>query len=139
MPEIADNHLVLVLYGDVPLLRAETLRELVALASDRQLALLTVKLADPTGYGRIVRDARGRVKSIVEQKDATRTQLRLREGNTGVLVAPARLLRAWLGKLRTNNAQGEFYLTDVIAMAVKDQRRRRGAGGHRRSGGAGRQ
>jgi bifunctional UDP-N-acetylglucosamine pyrophosphorylase / glucosamine-1-phosphate N-acetyltransferase len=121
MPDIPDDHLVLVLYGDVPLLRAATLRELVALASDKQLALLTVQLADPTGYGRVVRDARGRVKAIVEQKDATRTQLRLREGNTGVLVAPARLLRAWLGKLRTNNAQGEFYLTDVIAMAVKDR------------------
>jgi bifunctional UDP-N-acetylglucosamine pyrophosphorylase/glucosamine-1-phosphate N-acetyltransferase len=118
MPEIPDDHLVLVLYGDVPLLRAETLRELVALASDKQIALLTVKLADPTGYGRVVR-TRGRVKSIVEQKDATRAQLRIGEGNTGVLVAPARLLRAWLGKLRTNNAQGEFYLTDVIAMAVK--------------------
>jgi bifunctional UDP-N-acetylglucosamine pyrophosphorylase / glucosamine-1-phosphate N-acetyltransferase len=120
MPDIPDDHLVLVLYGDVPLLRAATLRELVTLASDRQLALLTVKLADPTGYGRVVR-ARGRVKSIVEQKDATRAQLRLTEGNTGVLVAPARLLRAWLGKLRSNNAQGEFYLTDVIAMAVKDK------------------
>jgi bifunctional UDP-N-acetylglucosamine pyrophosphorylase / glucosamine-1-phosphate N-acetyltransferase len=120
MPEIPDNHLVLVLYGDVPLLRAETLRGLVALASDRQIALLTVKLADPTGYGRVVRVG-GRVKAIVEQKDATRAQLRLREGNTGVLAAPAHLLRAWLGKLRTNNAQGEFYLTDVIAMAVKDR------------------
>ncbi|MEO8309147.1 MAG: bifunctional UDP-N-acetylglucosamine diphosphorylase/glucosamine-1-phosphate N-acetyltransferase GlmU [Pseudomonadota bacterium] len=120
MPDIPDNHLVLVLYGDVPLLRAATLRELVALASDKQLALLTVKLADPTGYGRVLR-VRGRVKSIVEQKDATRAQLRVSEGNTGVLVAPARLLRAWLGKLRTNNAQGEFYLTDVIAMAVKDR------------------
>jgi bifunctional UDP-N-acetylglucosamine pyrophosphorylase/glucosamine-1-phosphate N-acetyltransferase len=96
------------------------LRELVALASDRQVALLTVKLADPAGYGRVVRVG-GRVKSIVEQKDATRAQLRLREGNTGVLAAPAHLLRAWLGKLRTNNAQGEFYLTDVIAMAVKER------------------
>jgi bifunctional UDP-N-acetylglucosamine pyrophosphorylase/glucosamine-1-phosphate N-acetyltransferase len=118
MPEIPDDHMVLVLYGDVPLLRAATLRELVALAADKQLALLTVQLADPTGYGRVVR-ARGRVKTIVEHKDATRAQLRISEGNTGVLVAPAKLLRAWLGKLRTNNAQGEFYLTDVIAMAVK--------------------
>ena len=73
------------------------------------------------------------MKSIVEQKDATRAQLRLREGNTGVLVAPARLLRAWLGKLRTNNAQGEFYLTDVIAMAVKERIGGRGAGGRRSS------
>lgn len=121
MPKIPDDHLVLVLFGDVPLLRADTLRELVALASDTKLALLTVKLVDPTGYGRVVRDARGRVKAIVEHKDATRAQLRLRESNTGVLAVPARLLRKWLGKLRTDNAQGEFYLTDVIAMAVKDR------------------
>ncbi len=108
----------------------------MALASDRQIALLTVKLADPTGYGRVVR-ARGRVKAIVEQKDATRAQLRLSEGNTGVLVASARLLRTWLGRLRTNNAQGEFYLTDVIAMAGKGAHRCRRIGGHHRVGGAG--
>jgi bifunctional UDP-N-acetylglucosamine pyrophosphorylase / glucosamine-1-phosphate N-acetyltransferase len=120
MPDIPDDHLVLVLYGDVPLLRAGTLRELVALASDKSLALLTVKLADPAGYGRVVR-ARGKVRSVVEHKDATRAQLKLREGNTGVLVAPAKLLRKWLGRLRTDNAQGEYYLTDVIAMAVKDR------------------
>ncbi len=118
MPHIPDNHLVLVLYGDVPLLRAATVRELVGLASDRKLALLTVQLTDPTGYGRVVR-ARGRVRRIVEHKDASRAQLKLREGNTGVLVAPARLLRAWLGKLRSDNTQGEYYLTDIIAMAVK--------------------
>jgi len=121
MPKIPDDHLVLVLYGDVPLLRAETLRGLVALAGDRQLALLTVKLADPTGYGRVVRDARRQVKAIVEHKDATRAQLALTEGNTGVMVVRAGLLRGWLARLKTNNAQGEFYLTDVIAMAVKDR------------------
>jgi bifunctional UDP-N-acetylglucosamine pyrophosphorylase/glucosamine-1-phosphate N-acetyltransferase len=120
MDAIPDDHLVLVLYGDVPLLRIETLRALVAEASERHLALLTVTLADPTGYGRVVRDARGRVKSIVEQRDATPRQQRIREGNTGVLVAPAKRLRAWLGRLRSNNAQGEYYLTDIIAMAAKD-------------------
>jgi bifunctional UDP-N-acetylglucosamine pyrophosphorylase/glucosamine-1-phosphate N-acetyltransferase len=119
MPAIPDDHLVLVLYGDVPLLRASTLRELVAQASHKQLALLTVMLDDPTGYGRVLRDVRKRVKAIVEQKDAKPAQLRVREGNTGVLAVPAVLLRSWLGKLRSNNAQGEYYLTDIIAMAVK--------------------
>jgi bifunctional UDP-N-acetylglucosamine pyrophosphorylase / glucosamine-1-phosphate N-acetyltransferase len=120
MPAIPDDHLVLVLYGDVPLLRAETLHSLIAMASQRQLALLTAMLEDPTGYGRVLRDARGRVKAIVEQKDAKPAQLRVREGNTGVLVAPAKKLRGWLTRLRSNNAQGEYYLTDVIAAAARD-------------------
>lgn len=121
MPQVPDDHLVLVLYGDVPLIRRETLTELVALASADAMALLTVELTDPTGYGRIVRDAEGRVRSIVEQKDATPAQLAIREGNTGVMAIPARPLRAWLSGLRNANAQKEYYLTDVIAMAVADQ------------------
>jgi bifunctional UDP-N-acetylglucosamine pyrophosphorylase/glucosamine-1-phosphate N-acetyltransferase len=119
MPEVPDGHLVLVLYGDVPLIRAQTLSALVALAGPRALALLTVELADPAGYGRVVRDARGRILKIVEQKDATRRQLAIREGNTGVLAAPAKLLRQWLGALRADNAQREYYLTDTIAAAVE--------------------
>jgi bifunctional UDP-N-acetylglucosamine pyrophosphorylase/glucosamine-1-phosphate N-acetyltransferase len=119
MPAISDDHLVLVLYGDVPLLRASTLRTLVALAGTGALALLTVQLADPAGYGRIVRDARGSVKSIVEEKDATAAQQRITEGNTGVMALPAHRLRAWLAALKSDNAQGEYYLTDVVAMAVK--------------------
>jgi bifunctional UDP-N-acetylglucosamine pyrophosphorylase/glucosamine-1-phosphate N-acetyltransferase len=120
MPGIPDDHLVLVMYGDVPLLPAATLRDLVALADARSMALLTVQLSDPTGYGRILRDARGRVKAIVEQDDATAAQRRITEGNTGVMVVNAARLRGWLGKLGNRNAQGEYYLTDVIAMAVKD-------------------
>lgn len=120
MPGIPDDHLVLVLYGDVPLLSAATLRELVAAADERAMALLTVQLADPTGYGRIVRDARGRVKAIVEQNDATAAQRRIKEGNTGVMAVRAATLRGWLKKLGNRNAQGEYYLTDVVAMAVKD-------------------
>ncbi len=123
MPGVPDDHMVLVLYGDVPLIRAETLRDLVALAGPNALAVLTVNLVDPTGYGRIIRDRRGQLQRIVEQKDATARQLALREGNTGVLVAPARLLRAWLSALRADNAQREYYLTDVIAAAVKAKKR----------------
>ena len=120
MPAIPDDHLVLVLYGDVPLVREQTLRELVRLAAAGPLALLTVQLDDPTGYGRILRDAYGQVRAIVEQKDATPEQLAVREGNTGVLALGARVLRAYLGQLRSDNAQGEYYLTDVIGMAVED-------------------
>jgi bifunctional UDP-N-acetylglucosamine pyrophosphorylase/glucosamine-1-phosphate N-acetyltransferase len=121
LPGVPDSQLVLVLYGDVPLIRRDTLEKLVASAGTKALGLLTVMLDDPTGYGRIVRNARGAIQRIVEQKDATKKQLAIREGNTGVLVAPAKLLRRWLGKLRNDNAQREYYLTDVIGMAVKER------------------
>jgi bifunctional UDP-N-acetylglucosamine pyrophosphorylase/glucosamine-1-phosphate N-acetyltransferase len=121
MPIVADDDLLLVLYGDVPLVQRDTLARLIALAGPRRLALLTVELQDPQGYGRVVRDARGQVRRIVEQRDASPRELRLRECNTGVLVAPARLLRGWLKQLRNDNAQGEYYLTDVIALAVRDK------------------
>ncbi|MBV6417849.1 MAG: Bifunctional protein GlmU [Steroidobacteraceae bacterium] len=121
MPQVDDRDLVLVLYGDVPLIRADTLRQLVALAGPKRVALLTMELDDPAGYGRIVRSARGEVQRIVEEKDATARVQRIREGNTGVLAAPAKLLRRWLARLRTNNAQGELYLTDIVAMAVKEK------------------
>ena len=121
MPNVADDELVLVLYGDVPLIRAETLRQLIAAAGAKAMSLLTVMLPDPTGYGRIVRNARGAIQKIVEQKDASKAQLRIREGNSGIMAVPAKLLRRWLGRLKNANAQGEYYLTDVIAMAVKDR------------------
>ena len=120
MPNVADDEMVLVLYGDVPLIRPETLRRLVSLAGPRAMSLLTVMLADPTGYGRIVRDAGGAIQAIVEQKDGSAEQLAIREGNSGILAVPAPLLRGWLGRLRNANAQGEYYLTDVVAMAVAD-------------------
>lgn len=111
---------VLILYGDVPLIAAETLQRLLGLVSDQQLGLLTVQLADPTGYGRIVRGADGQVEAIVEHKDANAEQRAICEGNTGILAVPGKRLADWLGRLSNSNAQGEYYLTDVIAMAVAD-------------------
>jgi bifunctional UDP-N-acetylglucosamine pyrophosphorylase / glucosamine-1-phosphate N-acetyltransferase len=120
MPQIPDSHRVLVLYGDVPLISRATLEKLLALAGTRRLGLLTALLEDPHGYGRIVRGAGGLVQKIVEHKDASRVQLAIRECSTGVLSSPAAPLRRWLARLKRNNSQGEYYLTDVIAMAVRD-------------------
>lgn len=120
MPQFDDNGSVLVLFGDVPLIRPATLHSLIETAASNRLALLTVNLNDPTGYGRIVRDVKGRVTRIVEDKDATADERAIREVNTGILCAPAAKMRAWLGSLSNNNAQGEYYLPDVIAMAVAD-------------------
>jgi bifunctional UDP-N-acetylglucosamine pyrophosphorylase/glucosamine-1-phosphate N-acetyltransferase len=120
MPNVADDELVLVLYGDVPLISVDTLKKLIDATGPKAMSLLTVLLDDPQGYGRIVRKA-GAIQKIVEQKDATKAQLKILEGNSGIMAVPAKLLRKWLGKLRNANAQGEYYLTDVIAMAVKDK------------------
>ncbi|MGE6529412.1 bifunctional UDP-N-acetylglucosamine diphosphorylase/glucosamine-1-phosphate N-acetyltransferase GlmU [Pseudomonas sp. NPDC077382] len=111
---------VLILYGDVPLIEAATLERLLQQVTPQQLALLTVNLADPSGYGRIVRDGQGVVQAIVEDKDATAVQRLITEGNTGILAVPGERLADWLGRLSNSNAQGEYYLTDVIAMAVAD-------------------
>jgi bifunctional UDP-N-acetylglucosamine pyrophosphorylase/glucosamine-1-phosphate N-acetyltransferase len=120
MPAISDDDLVLVLYGDVPLIRRETLEQLIAQAGEKSIALLSVVLEDPTGYGRIVRDTAGNVVRIVEQKDANRKELAIREVNTGLMAVSATHLRRWLGALRNDNAQGEYYLTDVVVAAVKE-------------------
>jgi bifunctional UDP-N-acetylglucosamine pyrophosphorylase/glucosamine-1-phosphate N-acetyltransferase len=119
MPAVKPDSTVLVLYGDVPLITADTLTALLR-EGQGALGLLTVALADPTGYGRIIRDEAGNVQAIVEQKDATPAQLAIREGNTGILACDGDRLRRWLDKLDNDNAQGEFYLTDVIALAVCD-------------------
>ncbi|EKE83335.1 bifunctional UDP-N-acetylglucosamine diphosphorylase/glucosamine-1-phosphate N-acetyltransferase GlmU [Idiomarina xiamenensis] len=109
---------VLVLYGDVPLIRSETLQQLLQQAQQSALALLTVTLPDATGYGRIVRNKAGAIEGIVEQKDANAEQLQIREANTGILVASGQYLKRWLAKLSNDNAQNEYYLTDIVAMAA---------------------
>ena len=125
LPKLDVNEPTLVLYGDVPLTSKKTLSKLAKLADgvrgqDSALALLTQNLNNPRGYGRIVRDIDGSVKAIVEEKDATPEQQRIQEINTGIMVLPSNSLKKWLKSLRASNAQGEYYLTDVIAMAVKD-------------------
>lgn len=111
--------MTLVLYGDVPLVQAPTLQRLLSAAGEG-VAVLTETLNDPTGYGRIVRDANGHVVRIVEHKDANADELRLNEVNTGILCAPTARLKDWLSRIDNNNAQGEYYLTDIIALAVQD-------------------
>ncbi|MCC4307420.1 bifunctional UDP-N-acetylglucosamine diphosphorylase/glucosamine-1-phosphate N-acetyltransferase GlmU [Alcanivorax marinus] len=117
LPHLNED-VVLVLYGDVPLIRPETLRDFVARVNDRSLALMTLELEDPAGYGRIVRDDQGQVTRIVEQKDASDDEKRIREINTGILACSRRFLNDSLPRLSNRNAQGEYYLTDLIAMAV---------------------
>jgi bifunctional UDP-N-acetylglucosamine pyrophosphorylase/glucosamine-1-phosphate N-acetyltransferase len=120
MPAIPDDHTVLVLCGDVPLVTAPTVERLVADAANGELALLTARVADPTGYGRVLRNSHGDVARIVEEKDASDTQRRVNEINTGLIAFNAGALRRCLEKLTNDNAQGEYYLTDVIGLAVAD-------------------
>ena len=119
VPELGDSGQTLVLYGDVPLTQASTLKRLMQAGKDG-LAILTVDLANPTGYGRIVRDATGRVQRIVEEKDATPDEKAIREVNTGIMSIPSARLADWLSKLSNSNAQGEYYLTDIVALAVAE-------------------
>ncbi|MEM9760718.1 MAG: NTP transferase domain-containing protein, partial [Pseudomonadota bacterium] len=116
IPEVAPDANVLVLYGDVPLLRHETLEKLVASSP----ALLTAELDDPAGYGRVLRDDAGQLSGVVEHKDATPAQREIREINTGVLAYPAELLATYLPQVGNANAQGEYYLPDVLALAVDE-------------------
>ncbi len=122
-PQLDDHAPTLILYGDVPLTTAASLQRLLDIAGRDKLGILTVNLDNPTGYGRIVRAngaTDGAVTSIVEQKDASDAQRAIREVNTGIMVAPTALLKKWLANLSNNNAQGEYYLTDIVASAVAD-------------------
>jgi bifunctional UDP-N-acetylglucosamine pyrophosphorylase / glucosamine-1-phosphate N-acetyltransferase len=118
IPHLQADSRTLVLYGDVPLIQHNTLHQMQQ--AGEGLVLLTANLANPTGYGRIVRDGQGDVRCIIEEKDATAEQREIHEVNTGILLAPTAKLREWLGNLGNNNAQGEYYLTDIVAMAVQD-------------------
>lgn len=121
LPHLDKNGMTLVLYGDVPLTSIETLKRLIAIAGEKTFSLLTVELADPAGYGRIVRDNEtGDIAAIVEEKDASKSQREIHEINTGIMVIPNQYLHGWLHKLENNNAQKEYYLTDIVAMSVKD-------------------
>jgi bifunctional UDP-N-acetylglucosamine pyrophosphorylase/glucosamine-1-phosphate N-acetyltransferase len=120
LPNIPDKDLVLVLYGDVPLITSETLADLVNAAEETTFSLLTTYVEDPRGYGRILRNENDEVSRIVEDKDATNDEKRINEVNTGMMVVNGKALKQWVEKLEDNNAQSEFYLTDVIEMAVSD-------------------
>lgn len=120
LPDVPDRARVLVLYGDVPLVRVETLKTLVDASST--LGVLVADVDDPRGYGRVIRDAEGRVVAIVEERDATPAQRDVRLINTGIVAADAGALRGWLGGLRSDNAQGELYLTDIFAVAAQEGR-----------------
>ncbi|GAB4181087.1 MAG: bifunctional UDP-N-acetylglucosamine diphosphorylase/glucosamine-1-phosphate N-acetyltransferase GlmU [Rhodocyclaceae bacterium] len=120
LPLLDASGSALVLYGDVPLIAAATLARLARAAEGGGLALLTVELDDPTGYGRIVREATGRVARIVEEKDASAGERSIREINTGILCAPVAALARWLDRVGNDNAQGEYYLTDIVALAAAE-------------------
>ncbi len=117
---LSDDPITLILYGDVPLIQTETLEKLHQLASSGGIGLLTQKMSEPTGYGRIIRNQDGDVSGIVEEKDATNEEKLITEINTGLMAMPTQALKGWLGQLKPNNAQGEYYLTDVIGLAVSE-------------------
>jgi bifunctional UDP-N-acetylglucosamine pyrophosphorylase/glucosamine-1-phosphate N-acetyltransferase len=120
LPHLQDDSITLILYGDVPLIATETLTRLLGHVDDNALGLLTIEMEEPTGYGRIVRDEKNAVKNITEQKDATDKEREIKEVNTGIVAVTTKSLQKWLPKLSNNNIQGEYYLTDIIAMAVAD-------------------
>lgn len=120
LPSLQADAQVLILYGDVPLIRVATLTQLLQQVSESSMGLLTVQLDDPSGYGRIIRDANQKVAAIVEQKDASTEQLQVKEVNTGILALTTTQLQRWLPRLSNANAQGEYYLTDIIGMAYEE-------------------
>ncbi len=120
LPNLRESATVLVLYGDVPLVNAATLKQLVMQVDENNMALLTVELDNPSGYGRIIRNSNGDVEEIVEQKDATEEQQKIKEGNTGIMAIHQSRLTGWLEELKNDNAQGEYYLTDIVGFASRD-------------------
>ena len=120
LPHLGRSGVTLVLYGDVPLIRSDTLRAMVD-EDANQVTVLAAELEDPTGYGRIMRNRKGHITGIVEEKDASPVQRKIREVNTGIMALPAARLAAWLSQLKNHNAQGEYYLTDVVSLALADR------------------
>jgi bifunctional UDP-N-acetylglucosamine pyrophosphorylase/glucosamine-1-phosphate N-acetyltransferase len=120
LPQLDKNAVALVLYGDVPLVQTETLQRLLAPLDANSMAVLTCVVGNPTGLGRILRDNAGKIRAIVEEKDATPAQREIREINTGIMAIPVARLQTWLPRVSTNNAQGEYYLTDIIELALAD-------------------
>ncbi|WP_417441147.1 bifunctional UDP-N-acetylglucosamine diphosphorylase/glucosamine-1-phosphate N-acetyltransferase GlmU [Idiomarina sp.] len=120
IPHLKSSEKVIILYGDVPLLTESTLIKLVTASANTSLGLLTMTLAEPTGYGRIVRNERRSVTGIIEQKDANAQQLAIKEVNTGIMIADSDKLKSWLENLSNDNAQKEYYLTDIVAMAARE-------------------
>ena len=120
VPVLPDDGITVVLSGDVPLTRPQTLQALIAQCAGERLALLTLTMPDPTGYGRIVRDAQGQVRAIVEHKDASEAERAIHEIYSGIMAVPTRLLKPWLARLDNHNAQQEYYLTDIVKFAVAD-------------------
>jgi bifunctional UDP-N-acetylglucosamine pyrophosphorylase/glucosamine-1-phosphate N-acetyltransferase len=120
LSQIRDNSRVLILYGDVPLISPSTIEKMLETVSDKQMGLLTIELENPTGYGRIIRDTDNRIEAIIEQKDASSEQLTINEVNTGVMALTSQQLKHWLPQIDNNNAQGEYYLTDLIAIARRN-------------------
>ena len=117
VPELCSDAVVIVLYGDVPLIRPGTIKKILGVVTEKAMGLLTINLDQPTGYGRIVRNTKGDITEIIEQKDASAEQLKITEVNTGVLALQSSQLRDWLPKITNNNAQGEYYLTDLVSIA----------------------
>ncbi|MES2604493.1 MAG: bifunctional UDP-N-acetylglucosamine diphosphorylase/glucosamine-1-phosphate N-acetyltransferase GlmU [Pseudomonadota bacterium] len=120
LPHLEQDAIALVLYGDVPLVQAETLQKLLLATDANSMAVLTCNVANPAGLGRIVRDASGNISAIVEDKDANTVQKAIREINTGMMAIPVQRLHQWLPRIKTNNAQGEYYLTDIVQLALAD-------------------
>jgi bifunctional UDP-N-acetylglucosamine pyrophosphorylase/glucosamine-1-phosphate N-acetyltransferase len=120
LPALSDDHRVLVLYGDVPLISAQTLKEFIASTPTNALGIITTHLSNPTGYGRIIRDANNKVTKIIEEKDATDQQRAIQEINSGIYLIPANCLSRWLPKINNHNTQKEYYLTDILSLAAAD-------------------
>ncbi len=121
IPHLSDDHRALILVGDCPFIKPDILKSLINETAQNEVGVITAKLSDPSGYGRIVKDQAGKVSAIIEEKDATTEQKQINEINSGIIIAPVRYLKEWLPRLKNQNAQGEYYLTDIISLAKQQK------------------